>query len=444
MSGFGTVVTGTLIDGHLAVGDAVEILPSGLKGRIRGLQTHRKKEERAIPGSRTAANISGVETEQIQRGEVVVQQDQYQPTRRIDASFQLLRDASTSMKHAQEVKFFVGASETIATLRLLGTEEINPGEQGWIQLELRDPVVVVRGDRYILRRPSPGETLGGGVIVDHNPKGRHKRFDQEILKSLEALSKGSPGDILFEAALASNAAVIKEVILRSRLDSETAESALNELVENGKLIPLEEGDMNISSDLLVIALPHWIALQEKTRQIVKSYHQSFPLRAGIPREELKSKLKLTVRVFNNVLKRLGTENTLMDTGGTIAIPGHEIKFDSGQQAKVQTLLRKFEQNPHGPPTVKECYSEAGEEILNALMQMGELVIVSDDVIFRKQDYDSMVAKIREIIKQHGKITLAEVRDIFKTSRKYAQALLEHLDAIGATVRDGDFRKLKNK
>jgi selenocysteine-specific elongation factor len=282
------------------------------------------------------------------------------------------------------------------------------------------------------------------MIVDHNPKGRHKRFDKEILKSLEALSKGSPVDILFEAALASNAASIKEVVFRSRLDSETAESALKELVEAGRLIPLEEGVINISSDLLVIALPHWITVHDKTLQIVKSYHQSFPLRAGIPREELKSKLKLTARVFNNTIKKLGTENTLIDSGGTVALAGHEIRFDSGQQAKIGVLLRKFEQDPYSPPTIKECYLEAGEEIVNALIQLDELVLVSDDVIFRKQDYDSMVAKIRESIKQKGNVTLAEVRDIFKTSRKYAQALLEHLDATGVTVRDGDFRKLRNK
>ena len=201
MSGFGTVVTGTLSDGHLTVGDEVEILPSGLKGRMRGLQTHKKKEETAMLGSRTAVNISGIDTELIQRGEVVVHPNQYQPTRRIDARFRLLKDASSSIKHGDEVKFFVGASETIATLRLLGTEELLPGEEGWIQLELRDPVVTVRGDRYILRRPSPSETLGGGVIVDHQPKGRHKRFDEDMLKSLESLTQGSPADILFEAAL---------------------------------------------------------------------------------------------------------------------------------------------------------------------------------------------------------------------------------------------------
>src|SRR5688572_20491584 len=188
MSGFGTVVTGTLSDGHLSVGDEVEILPGGLRGRIRGLQTHKKKEESALPGSRTAVNISGITIEQVHRGDVITHPDQYQPTRRIDARLRLLKDASSSIKHGDEVKFFVGASETVATLRLLGTEELNSGEEGWIQLELRAPVVAVRGDRYILRRPSPGETLGGGMIVDPRPKGRHKRFDEKILKSLESLA----------------------------------------------------------------------------------------------------------------------------------------------------------------------------------------------------------------------------------------------------------------
>jgi selenocysteine-specific elongation factor len=444
MSGFGTVVTGTLIDGHLAVGDEVEILPSGLTGRIRGLQTHKKKEESAIPGSRTAVNISGVDTEQIQRGEVVVHPDQYQPTRRIDVNFQLLQDVSSPLHHGQEVKFFFGASETIATLRLLGKEELIPGEQGWVQLELRDPVITVRGDRYILRRPSPGETLGGGAVVDHQPHGRHKRFDEEILKTLEALAKGSPSDILFEAALASNAASLKDMVLKSRLEADSAGSAVQELIESGKLIQLEEGALSSSNDMLVIALPHWNMLREKTVQIVQSYHRSFPLRRGIPREELKSRLKLTARVFTALTKKLVLENLLVEAGGAVSSLGHGISFDGGQQAKIDALMRKFEQNPYGPPNVRESQSEAGEELVNALIELGELFPVSNEVIFRKRDYDSMAAKIKEMIKENGKITLAQVRDTFKTSRKYAQAMLEHLDSIGETIREGDFRKLRKK
>jgi len=444
MSGFGTVVTGTLLDGQLTTGNEVEILPSGQKGRVRGLQTHKKKEDRAVPGSRTAVNISGVETESVQRGEVVVHPDQYQPTRRIDARFRLLKDVSSTLKHNSEVKLFVGASESIANLRLLGTEELAPGEEGWIQLELRHPVVVVRGDRYILRRPSPGETLGGGLIVDHQPKGRHKRFDGNVLKSLESLAQGTPADVLLDAALALNIAGLKEVLARSRLEESAAEIALKELLEEGSLIALEGGTPTLTSNVLIIALPHWKALRERTLQIVESYHQSYPLRRGIPREELKSRLKLATRAFNASIGKLITEHLLIEQAAFIAKLGHEIKFDHVQQSRIQDLMRKFELNPYGPPSFKECQAEVGEEVLNALIELNELISVSEEVVFRKQDYDAAAAKIAREIEANGKISLAEARDLFHTSRKYAQALLEHLDAIGLTVRDGDFRKLRQK
>jgi selenocysteine-specific elongation factor len=444
MSGFGTVVTGTLSDGHLSVGDEVEILPSGQRGRVRGLQTHKKKEETAVPGSRTAVNISGVDTEAIRRGEVVVHPNQYQPTRRVDARLRLLKDVSAGLRHNSEVKFFVGASETVATLRLLGTEELEPGEEGWIQLELRDPVVAVRGDRYILRRPSPGETLGGGAIVDQQPKGRHKRFDEQVLKSLEALSKGTPAEILLEAAMALNLASIKEIVTRSRLEPSVAESALQELLLTNSLIALEEGKPDISSEFLVAAFPYWNTIREKALETVKTHHQNFPLRRGIPREELKSRLKLASRPFHALVSALVARQVLVESASVLAMPGHEVRLDSAQQLKVQALNRKFEQNPFGPPSLKEAQAELGEEVLNAVLETESFVMISSDVIFRKPDYDLALAKIKELLVQREKITLAEVRDLLGTSRKYAQALLEHLDSIGITMRDGDYRKLKKK
>lgn len=444
MSGFGTVVTGTLLDGHLALGDEVEILPSGERGRIRGLQTHKRKEERAVPGSRTAVNISGIDTESIQRGDVVVHPDQYRATRRVDARFRLLQDASSSLKHNSEVKVFVGASETIAALRLLGIEELEPGAQGWIQLELRDPIVTVRGDRYILRRPSPGETLGGGVIVDHQPGGRHKRFDEHVLKSLESLSQGTPSDVLLEAALALQIASIKEIVARSRLEAADSETALQELLAAGSLVRLEEGPALIASDLLISARPHWNSLQENALQIVQSYHTKYPLRRGIPREELKSRLKLSPRPFNGVLNRMIADQMLTDHSALVAKPEHQVRFDASQRAAIEALMQRFEQNPYSPPGIKELQAEAGEEILNALMDEQQLIAVTPDVAFRKADFEFMVAQIKNEILRRREITLGEVRDLFHTSRKYAQAVLEHLDAIGVTVREGDVRKLKQK
>jgi selenocysteine-specific elongation factor len=441
MSGFGTVVTGTLSDGQLSVGDEVEILSSGLTGRIRGLQTHKKKEDTAVPGSRTAVNISGVNTEQVRRGDVLAHPKQYQSTRRLDVRFRLLKDVASPLTHGQEVKFFVGASETIGTLRLLGTEELQPGEEGWLQLELRDPVVAVRGDRYILRRPSPGETLGGGAVIDPQPKGRHKRFDEVVLKSLESLAEGSPADVLFEAALALKIAPVKDNVRQSRLEDATAGSALKELLEGGKLILLEGGQPEITSDLLVAAFPHWSMLRDKTLHLVEAYHRDFPLRRGIPREELKSRLKLPTRAFNAIIKKLTTDSLLTDQLSSVAKPGHEARFDEQEQVRMQTLMRKVEANPFSPPGIRECQAEVGEEVFNALVESGELIAVSQEVVFRKTDYDEMVGKIRAIILQNGQVTLAEVRDMFSTTRKYAQALLEYLDTVGVTVRSGDARKL---
>ncbi|HNK63571.1 MAG TPA: selenocysteine-specific translation elongation factor [Anaerolineales bacterium] len=434
ISGFGTVITGTLSDGHLSVGDEVEILPGGVKGRIRGLQTHKKKEEVAVPGSRTAVNIAGVDVEEIRRGDVLAHPGQYQSTRRVDARLRALSNMSKSIQHGDEVKFFVGASETIATLRLLGTDELKAGEEAWVQLELRDELVAQRGDRYILRRPSPSETLGGGAVVDHQPKGRHKRFDADVLKSLESLAQGTPAQILFEAAMALGAASIKEITAKSRLEAEKSDAALKELLGSGQILLLEES--------LAIALPHWTVLGEKFIQLVETHHKQFPLRRGIPREELKSKLKLAPKVFNAALAFLVTHNSLFDQRGVVSKPGHEVQFNGQEQVKVRELMRKFESNPYATPSVKECQAEVGDEALNALIDMGELITVSADVIFRKKDYDEMVAGIKTAIAQKGQITLGEVRDQLNTTRKYVQALLEHLDATGVTMRAGDARKLR--
>jgi selenocysteine-specific elongation factor len=280
------------------------------------------------------------------------------------------------------------------------------------------------------------------MVVDHDPKGRHKRFDDDILKSLDALLQGSPADILFEAALGLNIASLKEIVNQSRLEKEFAEKALSELLDSGMLVTLEEGELSITSNVLSIALPNWNALHDKLIKLVDTYHKDFPLRRGIPREELKSRLKIPAPSFNALISKLVNDQVIAIRTAFIAKVGHEIQFNGQEQANVEKLMRKFEQNPFSPPSVKECQAEAGDGVVNALIELNKLVAVSSDVIFRRPDYDLMVSEIRKTIEENEKISLAEVRDLFKTSRKYAQALLEHLDSIGITLRDGDFRKLK--
>ncbi len=442
IAGFGTVVTGTLTDGQLKLAEEVEILPQGLRGRVRGLQGHRKKEDVAMPGSRTAVNVSGIEVDQVQRGNVLATPGKYVPGGRLDAWFRLLPDASTSLKHGDEVKLFVLASEVLARLRLLGKDELKPGEEGWLQLELRQPVVAVRSDHYILRRPSPAETLGGGTIIDPHPAGRHKRYDMEVLKRLEALRQGSPADVLLQASLASGINGIKEIVARARLAQDQAAQAIQELLDKGLLVQLEPGTPEPGSDLLVAAAARWESETGRTTKEVEHYHKAFPFRRGMPREELKSRLHyFPARVFTSAVRQWTSQGALVEYGTLVALPGFKPAFNSQQQAQVDRLLAKFTQSPYSTPSVKECQAELGEEMYNALLDQELLVQVSPEVVFRKQDYEVMLAKVRQQILASGAITVAQFRDLFNTSRKYALGLLEHLDATGMTVREGDFIKL---
>jgi selenocysteine-specific elongation factor len=446
MAGFGTVVTGTLTDGRLQVGDELVLLPSKLKGRVRGLQTHKRKEEIAVPGSRTAVNIAGVNVELVNRGEVAAHPGDYSATRRLDVHFKHLRGASQALLHNTEVKIFIGTAEVLARVRLLGSEALNPGEEGWLQLEVKQPVVAVRGDRYILRRPSPGETLGGGRVVDPRPKGRHKRFAGETLARLEALARGTPADILMQSMMALASAPLQEAIIRSNLDADTAWQAVEELLAAGQLVDLEGKpgkDHLPGADTLVTSQGFWEQTSSQMVNALEAYHQAYPLKKGMPREELKSKLKLSPRFLTAALKKLAAQGKVEESGPLVLKPGHKITFSSQQKRVVDGLLAKFADSPYAPPTVKDSQAEAGEDVYNALVELGLLVHVNNEVVFRKEDYERMISEVRGLLEKCGLITAGEVRDHFNTSRRYVLALLEHMDSKGITVREGDARRLRN-
>ncbi|KAA3643267.1 MAG: selenocysteine-specific translation elongation factor [Chloroflexi bacterium] len=437
IAGFGTVTTGTLLDGALRIGDEVEVLPRGLKGRIRGLQTHKEQVEEAVPGSRTAVNISGVDTDQLARGQLVAHPGSYEATRRLDVHFRLLPDVSQPLAHNTEVKLFVGAAEVIGRVRLLGVKELAAGDEGWLQLELRDPVVAARNDRYILRRPSPGETLGGGVVVDPHPTGRHKRFDGDVIKRLETLSAGTPRDVLLQAALSLGIATPKDVIEGSKLSREAAEQAIKDLVSSGDLLELDEAK-------LLVATTYWNGLQKRVLSDVENYHQENSLRLGMSREELKSRLKLANNAFNALTGKLVEQDLLVESGPLVHLPGHEVSFSAQQQKFVEGLLGQFAANPMSPPSVKQSIEAVGEDVYRALVDLGQLLEVSAEVVFRVEDYERMLADVKGMIEQNGSVTVAQVRDKFNTTRRYVLAFLEYLDTVGITVRDGDARRLRGQ
>ncbi len=444
IAGFGTVVTGTLMDGTLCAGDEVIILPGDRPARIRGLQTHKSKIDRAVPGSRVAVNLTGVQVSDLKRGDVLCYPNALRPTELIDVQFRHLADAGSPLKHSAEVKFFVGAAETVAAARVLSGEALPPGETGWLQLVLKDPVVAAKGDRFILRRPSPGATIGGGVIVDPHPVRRHKRNDPATLARLETNLRGTPGEILLQAMNALGPGPLSEAVAKSSLDTAAAEAAA-ELLAGGDLICLDAKEtppVPLPANTLVISRLAAHRLTQALTDLLAAHHKTYPLKGGLPREELKSRLKLPPKVFNAFISWSVNRGAVAEAGALLKLPTHEVKLTPDQQAGADRLFTVFRRDPYNTPSPKDAAAMAGEDVLAVLVDRGDLVSASPDVFFLRETYEKMVADIRAYLAANQTITVAQVRDMFNTSRKYALALMEHLDTVGVTVRKGDERVLK--
>ncbi|MCI0399232.1 MAG: selenocysteine-specific translation elongation factor [Chloroflexi bacterium] len=432
LSGFGTVVTGTLTGGQLRTGDAVEIQPAGLKGRVRGLQTHRTKLDAARPGSRVAVNVSGIDKDEVRRGDVLAGPGVVRGTLLCDALYRHLPDADSPLGHNVEVKLFAGAAEVVARTRILGARQIEPGQQGWLQLALSQPVAIVRGDRFILRRPSPPATLGGGQVLDPHPGRRHPRFRPEVTGRLETLAQGTPADLLLQTIRRLEPAMRADVLKRSGLTPEAAEAAWQELAGQGQVHALEQ---------VVISRAGLQRLQEQLTGAIADFHRQYPLRLGMSREELRSRLKLPAAVFNPLLAQAAAGGLLVESGALVRLPDHAVRFTPTQQAAIDRLLRRFERAGVNSPSVKEARAEVGDDVYFALLDLGRLRPVSDDVVYTTEEYERIVEQMKGYLRRHGRVNAAQVRDLFNTSRKYAIALLEHLDEIRVTRRVGDDREL---
>ncbi len=432
LSGFGTVVTGTLLDGRFRIGDPVEIQPTGQKGRIRGLQTHRTKLEVAQPGSRVAINISGVDRDDLFRGCVIAAPGVVSDTILLDASYRHLADASGSLKHNMEVKLFVGAAEVVARTRVLGAAHINPGETGWLQLALSEPVAISRRDRFILRRPSPGETLGGGLALDPHPGRRHRRFRPEVVERLETLAQGTPAELLLQTIRRLEPVTQNKVIQSAGMAEETAVSALQELETNQEILLVEKQ---------IISRASWQAWQDKVVTLLRHYHQANPLRLGMPREELRSRLGLTPPVFNALVQTMVETGQAAETGALLQRPEHEIRFSPQQETAVAALRRRLAAEGVASASVKECKTAVGEAVYTALLDLGQLHQLNGEVVYATAEYERFTGQIVAFLQKNGEINAAQTRDLLQTSRKYAIALLEHLDEIKVSKRVGDKRVL---
>ncbi len=426
IAGSGTVVTGTLIDGSLSVGQEVEIVPASLKARIRGLQTHKTKLNAASPGSRVAANLVGVATTDLVRGYVVTKPGWLEPTTQVSVELRLLGYLKRPLPHNAEVSFHTGAAEAMGKVRLLDKDRVTPGETAWAQIVLDQPVALVKGDHFIIR--SPMETLGGGKIVDSHAK-RLRRFKEATIATLKTKQKGSTEDVILAVLESKQPLAAAGVVTSTELPASEVTPALEALAASGQAVTVGQGDGR-----LFFTAAGWARLGKEVGGILEEYHRKYPVRLGMPKVELASRIKLG-KPAQLVLDRMVTEGTLTEEGLVIRLPSHQIKLSAAQQAKVDAYLRGLSQSPYAPPTDQTLEPD----LLNLLVERRQVVRVSDMVVFSAKAYDEMVAGVLARIKQNGKITLGETRDMFATTRKYIQPLLEYTDQQKITRRVGDDR-----
>ena len=453
MTGFGTVVTGTLLDGVLRAGLEVEVLPPGIRTRIRTLQTHQHNVETAYPGSRVALNLANVPRAALRRGDVVSLPGQFQQTMLIDVRLSTLREVALPLAHNTQVDFYTGSQEVPARVRLLDADELRPGQSAWAQLRLSRPAIMARRDRFILRIPSPSMTIGGGEVVDVHPR-FHRRHQAVVLQSLATLESGSPDELVLAALdrrkhgaskKGSHGLVgyeLADIAKLSNLARDVTQQTLETLLMEGRVRRL---------GTLWFAQAVWDALCEETRRLLAEQHRQYPLRSGLSKEEWRSRLGLPAKMAAEVLMALQEEGQVAEAlgvtggaGGYIRLPDFQPTFTPTQQQQIERLLRQFREHPFLPPGRAEAEAQVGGEALGALIEQGVLVKVgsaTDVVLFLRESYEDAMARLLAYLREHGTMTAAEARDVLGTTRKYILPLLEHMDERRITRRVGDERVL---
>jgi len=414
ISGAGTVVTGTLAGGALTVGDEVEVAPAGRKARVRTIQSHKKEVRHASPGTRVALNLAGLERQGAARGDAIVRPGQWRPTHVIDAALEVLQARLTGTKHILTEKgahlLYVGSAETPARVRLIDGDAIRPGESGFARLFLRDDLPLARGDRFVLRDAGRVLTFGGGRVLDPRPA---RRPDAQLLQRLVG---ATPEEALSAFVATEGTAAVTDALTRSGAHE----------VGGAEVVQLDS--VLVSEDYLA-------RLLETVRDAVQNHHSQHPLERGIPKESLRALTHLTSTAFEALLLR---DPGLVQEAGTVRSQEHSGSLPLEQQRARDQIVARIEAGGMSPPLITELGADPA--LLRALMEAGDLVRVGDFYLTADQA-GKIRSEVRGAIAHSGPLTVAQIRDLLGTSRKYAVPLCEWLDSTGATRRQGDMRHL---
>jgi selenocysteine-specific elongation factor len=440
--GFGTVVTGTLTAGRLAVDDRVEIYPGGLASKVRGLQVHGRAVSGAEAGQRTAVNLQGVERAAIERGDVLAPPGALVATVLADATLELLDDAPRPLKARDRVRFHVGTQEVMARVLLVSRPQLEPGEAHYGRFRLEAPIVALPGDRYVIRSYSPIITIGGGTLLDIAPP-RFKRKAPALLAHLELLERGTAAEAVEEHLKQAGAAGMRAVDLRARapFGADRLREILEGLQKAGAVVAVDR-EWHVhreASDRLRV----------QTLALLEGFHAANPLRGGISREELRSRAgNAQERVFGQLLGTLEAEGLVRSERDQVRLASHSIRLSPEQQRVVDGLDAEFRQAGAAPPSPEEALGRLGvkgtekHELFHLLVADHRLVRVKDSLYFHAVALHEIQDKLVAHLRARKEISPGDVKDLLGISRKYAIPLMEYFDGQRITVRQGEKRVLR--
>ncbi|EJO5346417.1 selenocysteine-specific translation elongation factor [Clostridium botulinum] len=445
ITGFGTVVTGTVISGSIKEGQTVEIYPSKVVTKVRGIQVHDDPIKIAEAGQRCAINLSGIKKTQIDRGDVISIENLMEPSMIIDCKLYYLKSASKPLKNRQRVRLYHGTSEIICRVVILDKEYLNPGEEGYVQLRLEKPITCQRNDRYVIRSYSPMVTIAGGSIIDPLPR-KAKRFNEKYIEELKLKESGDTSNIIEKIIekLSSKFPNKDEILKALGKNEENISDEIEELIKAQNVVVFSNGDKKVYT--------HINYIDKKVKEIttiLKEFHKNNPLKWGVSKEELRIRVlgkDIKQKTYDKFLELLESKGLIKLHGKYVSLYDFTVELNKGQKAIYDRIIAKYKQGKYTPPKYEELILKEENEIefkrvYEAILEEGTLFKVNEECILLTSDYNEAKEKVSKYIVDNGKITVAQFRDMMDTSRKYSLAILEHFDGIKFTKRNGDERVL---
>lgn len=445
MKGFGTVVTGTVVSGTLSIGESVQILPSGVEAKVRTLQVYNRPVEKALAGQRAAVNLQGIETSAVERGDVLVHTHTLAPTRMLDVYIEYLPSAQRPLKNRTRQRFHIGTNLTSVSIFLLDREELVPGESGFAQVRLEAPVVALPHDRFVIRGSGVIQTLGGGVVLDAHPT-KHKRNAPSVIEDLTILREGSQDQAIAQHISRSGMGGIApdDLLKRVATSSSEVQRVIKKMIDKGEALLIDPEKMK------VIDIRSYHQLREMALAQLKEFHQRFPMKSGLAKEELRTKLpmEVDVKLFQILLNGLIKSKEILLEKDKLRLPTHQISSmdEKGLIKRVEEAVLKAGLQSPSPKELSEAWSEKEEgvqAVFEHLVHEGVLVKIKSGIYIHRVPFGHLKEELVSYLKKNKEITTPQFKEMTNASRKYAIPLIEYFDQIKLTIRLGEKRVLRS-